>query len=706
MRSGGRCSLGIVGVWAMLCTAEPARAASAPDLGSAASFAVLGGSAVANSGTTQVTGNVGVSPGKAVSGLRSENVSVGDIYLDNAVARRAQRDVGAAWDELARGTCIELAVLAGTIGPGVYCVAPSAMPLSGALTLDAGGDAGAVWIFRMSSLTTASGSSVITTGGGRDRNVFWRVDAAAALGDRTAFIGNILASSSITLRNGATLSGRALARSGAVTLDSNKVSACCEPIALVQASLPDASVGATYRLKIDASGGAGQYTFATIAGSLPVGLTLSADGIVSGRPVARGNYSITVMATDRNGCPGARAYTIVVVDCVSPILLSPGELLDGKVGSKYADTIIKATGGTGSYTFSVDETRPPGLGLTKAGDDAALLSGTPTAPGPYTFTVTAEDNVSHCIGSRTYTVTIAPAPIICALTLAPEVLPNATLDMPYSVTLIPGGGSGSYAVTVTGLPEGLTPGNPITGAPTVACLHEVKVTVTDTVTGCVLIRIYTLAVCPLTLSPLTLPGGTVGVAYPPTITRSDCGSEHYTFDVTGDFPPGLAPPPEISGLPPLHRTPTTPGSYTFTVTATDSTTGCTGSRTYTVKICPQIVIATVLPNGDVGVPYSETIVSGGVSPYTFVVLSGSLPPGLVPPTDEGKLAGTPTTEGQFFARIRVTDAIGCSAEGDVEVEIDGDPPMAEGIDTLSDWAMAFLCAVMAMAGFFAIRRSL
>ncbi|MDP9192079.1 MAG: ice-binding family protein [Acidobacteriota bacterium] len=689
-----------MGVCAMLCTVGPARAAPAPELGSAASFAVLGGTAVANSGTTRVVGNVGVSPGKAVSGLRSEDVSVGDIYRDDAVARRAQRDAGAAWDELARGTCIELTVLAGTIRPGVYCVASSSMPLSGTLAMDAAGDAKAVWIFRMSSLTTAAGSSVITIGGGQDRNVFWRVDGAAALGERTAFVGNILASSSITLKTGATLSGRALARNGAVTLDSNKVSACCEPVTLVQTSLPDASAGAIYRQKIDASGGAGEYTFAKISGSLPEGLTLSVDGIVSGTPVARGGYPITVMATDRNGCSGARAYTIVV-GCAGAILLSPGELPGGTVGSDYK-AIIKATGGTGSYAFSVGETKlPPGLRLTETGDDAGLLSGTPTAPGPYTFTVTAEDTVTHCFGSRTYTVTIAP--IICALTIAPDALPNATLGMPYSETVMASGGSGSYVFTVAGLPDGLPPdgllpAGTIAGTPTVACLHEVTVTVTDTITGCFTSRKYTLAVCPLTLSPLTLPDGTVGIEYPPTTIRPDCGSEIYTFEVTEPYPPGLTLPPEISGAP------TTAGSYTFTVTGRDSTTGCIGSRTYTVKICPKITIRASLPDGDVGIDYGETIVSGGKPDYTFDVRSGSFPPGLGPLPD-GTLGGTPTAEGQYFVRIRVTDANGCTAEGDVEIEIDGAPPMAGPVVPLSGWAMTLLSVVLAMAGFFAIRRS-
>ena len=407
MQSGSWYFFALVGVCAMLCAVPPGSAASAPQLGSAASFAVLGGSAVTSSGATRIIGNVGVSPGKGVSGLRAADVSVGAIYLDDTVARTAQRDVGAVWDALARGPCLERTMLAGTIGPGVYCVAPSAMPLSGMLTLDAGGDAHAVWIFRMSSLTTIAGASVITIGGGQDRNVFWRVDGAAVLSERTAFVGNIVASSSIKLKKSATLSGRALARNGAVTLDSNKVSACCEPITLVQTSLAEALVDAAYGQRLDASGGIGEYAFTTISGSLPDGLTLSVDGIISGTPVARGSYPITVMATDRNGCPGVRSYTIAV-NCSSAIELSPDHLPDGTVHRGYDFALITASGGRGDSIFRVDKPRlPPGLSLTETGVRAGLLSGTPTAEGPYTFTVTAEDTVTHCTGDKSYTVTIA-----------------------------------------------------------------------------------------------------------------------------------------------------------------------------------------------------------------------------------------------------------------------------------------------------------
>ena len=114
-----------------------------------------------------------------------------------------------------------------TLTAGVYCFSSSAQ-LTGVLTLDAQGSANAVFIFKIgSTLTTASGSSVVLINGGSLCNVFWQVGSSATLGTTTAFGGNILALTSITLTTGATVIGRTLARNGAVTLDSNTVTAIC-----------------------------------------------------------------------------------------------------------------------------------------------------------------------------------------------------------------------------------------------------------------------------------------------------------------------------------------------------------------------------------------------------------------------------------------------------------------------------------------------
>lgn len=200
---------------------------SAAAMGTEQNFAVLGGSTVTNTGSSVLTGDLGLYPGTAITGFPPGLVT-GEIHVADAVALQAQTDTTATYIDLAGQACNTTvsADLGGqTLTPGVYCSA-SSMALTGELTLDAGGDPNAVWVFQMgSTLTTASNSSVVLTNGADACNVFWQVGSSATLGTTTSFIGNIFALTSITLNNGASVSGRLLARNGAVTLDNNTVTA-------------------------------------------------------------------------------------------------------------------------------------------------------------------------------------------------------------------------------------------------------------------------------------------------------------------------------------------------------------------------------------------------------------------------------------------------------------------------------------------------
>lgn len=199
----------------------------APTLGAAGTFAVLGGSAVTNIGPTLVNGDLGVSPGSAISGFPPGVVS-GTTHSANATSLAAQTAAGNAYNALAGQACnIDLtgSDLGGlTLTPGTYCFATSAQ-MTGTLTLDGQGNAGAVWVFQTgSSLTTASGSRVAFINGGQPCGVFWQVGSSATFGTTTAFAGNVIALASVTLNTGASSSGAVLARTGAATLDSNVVS--------------------------------------------------------------------------------------------------------------------------------------------------------------------------------------------------------------------------------------------------------------------------------------------------------------------------------------------------------------------------------------------------------------------------------------------------------------------------------------------------
>lgn len=198
----------------------------APPLGTEQSFAVLGGSTVTNTGSSVITGNLGVNPGTAITGF-PPGIVTGVTHAADAEALQAQSDTTTAYLDLESRECTTDLTgqdLGGrTLVPGVYCFSSSAQ-LTGALTLDAGGDPSAVWVFTIgSTLTTASDASVVLINGANVCNVFWQVGSSATLGTRTSFVGNIFALTSITLNNNAVVSGRVLARNGAVTLDENIV---------------------------------------------------------------------------------------------------------------------------------------------------------------------------------------------------------------------------------------------------------------------------------------------------------------------------------------------------------------------------------------------------------------------------------------------------------------------------------------------------
>ncbi len=204
-------------------------------LGSAGSFAVLGASTVTNTGPTTITGNLGVYAGSSITGLGSITIT-GTVHQTDAVAQLAQADNTTAYNGLANMpfnsdlTGEDLGGL--TLVSGVYHF-DSAAQLTGTLTLNAQGNNNAFWVFQIGSgLTTASNSAVqvinFGSNGGSDDGVFWQVGSSATLGTATSFEGNILALASITLNTTATiLNGRALAQTGAVTMDTNTISNVC-----------------------------------------------------------------------------------------------------------------------------------------------------------------------------------------------------------------------------------------------------------------------------------------------------------------------------------------------------------------------------------------------------------------------------------------------------------------------------------------------
>lgn len=193
---------------------------------SADSFAVLGASTVTNTGNSVLNGDLGVYPGSAITGFPPGVVN-GSTYAGGAVSQQAQIDALAGYVLLVNEVSIQDLTgqdLGGlTLTSGVRKFNSSA-GLAGTLTLNAGGDSNARFDFQIgSTLTTASNAVILLINGAQASNVFWQVGSSATLGTNTSFSGSILANTSITLTTGATLSGRAIALNGAVTLDNNMV---------------------------------------------------------------------------------------------------------------------------------------------------------------------------------------------------------------------------------------------------------------------------------------------------------------------------------------------------------------------------------------------------------------------------------------------------------------------------------------------------
>ena len=384
-------------------------AQTAPPLGVAGSFAILGGSTVTNTGASIIVGDVGLFPGTSITGF-PPGIITGTVQINNAVAQQAQSDLTTAYNNLAGqafNTDLTGQNLGGlTLTPSVYRFSTSAQ-LTGTLTLDAQGNPNAVFIFQIgSTLTTASNARVQVINGGSNCNVFFQIGSSATLGTGTQFAGNILALSSITANTGSTVSGRLLARNGAATLDTNNVAVCgpvqCPVITLNPLTLPNGALLTPYNQTISATGGTAPYTFALSQGTLPNGLVFNAaTGSITGTPTTAGSFIFTITANDVNNCPGSRQYTIVIPAACPVISVNPLSLPIGTVGVPYSQSIT-ASGGSAPYTFSLSAGQlPPGLVLSSASPSSALLSGTPTAFGSYAFTIRVSD-ANGCLANISY----------------------------------------------------------------------------------------------------------------------------------------------------------------------------------------------------------------------------------------------------------------------------------------------------------------
>lgn len=231
-------ALTLVGATTVLFIVAGPRSASAAELpvplGTAANFAVLAGTTVTNTGLSVVTGDLGVSPGTAVTGFPPGQLN-GAIHSNDGPAVQGKSDLAIAYNDAVSRTTTDIvsSELAGTTRPtGVYESVGGTFTITGDLTLDAEGDPNAAFIFKTTStLITGASSTVNLINGAQSCNVFWQVGSSVTLGANSLFRGNILAFTSITVGAALEVDGRTMAINGAVTMDTDTVtrSTCAEP---------------------------------------------------------------------------------------------------------------------------------------------------------------------------------------------------------------------------------------------------------------------------------------------------------------------------------------------------------------------------------------------------------------------------------------------------------------------------------------------
>ena len=400
-------------------------------------------------------------------------------------------------------------------------------------------------------------------------------------------------------------------------------------------------------------------TYAVTTGSLPAGLTLNADGTLTGTPTTPGVYAFTVTAT--NGTRTATAnvsYTVTPAAALTASYPTPQTFTAGTAISIQSPTVSNATPGVTTTYAVTTGTLPAGLTLNADG----TLTGTPTTPGVYAFTITATNGTRTATANVSYTVT--PAAALTASYPTPQTFTAGTaisIQSPTVANATPGVTT-TYAVTTGSLPAGLTlnADGTLTGTPTTPGVYSFTVTATNgTRTATANVSYTVTSAAALTASyptPQTFTAGTAIATQSPTITNATPGVTTTYAVTTGSLPAGLT----LNADGTLTGTPTTPGVYAFTVTATNGSRTATANLSYTVNLVAPTSLNYATPTvytSGMAIANNNPNPAGG-TPTIYAISSGALPAGLSLNPSTGVISGTPTATGSFSVTIAGNNAAG------------------------------------------------
>ncbi|HSP15269.1 MAG TPA: putative Ig domain-containing protein [Thermoanaerobaculia bacterium] len=427
----------------------------------------------------------------------------------------------------------------------------------------------------------------------------------------------------------------------------------CQTITVTNPATNTGTANTPFSQTFTQTGAIGGATFTT-ASALPTGLTLAANGTLSGTPTQTGTFPIVVTATDGNGCTGTGATYNLVIACQTITVTNP-VANTGTAASAFSQTFTQ-TGAIGTATFTSASALPAGLTLATAG----TLAGTPTQTGTFQIVVMVTDG-NGCTGTgATYTLTIGCQTV----TVTNPATTTGTANTPFSQTFTQTGAIGTTTFTTAStLPAGLSlaSNGTLFGTPLQTGSFPIVVTVADgngcTGTGAP----YTLTIgCQaITVNNPATNTEAIGTEFSVTFTATNAIGAT-TFTTGSALPAGvtLATDGTLSGIS------TQLGTFPIVVIATDSN-GCTGTgATYNLTIGCQTISVTNPANttGTVNSPFSEQFTqSGAIGGATFTTAS-ALPGGLTLSTS-GLLSGTPTQTGTFNIVVMVTDGNGCTGTG-------------------------------------------